>query len=224
MDLSRRQEHDRQGRVSRDGRDRKRAASICLPTFGTRRGGRHDRVLDHRLERSGDARRPGAEVEMARAQRAPGKPTDKPNIVTGPVQVCWHKFARYFDVELREDSAGARSAGHDARRSHQARRREHDRRRADASASPSPASTSRSQRSRPRSTICSARTGLDIPDPRRRGVAADSSRRSCEPELVWDFRLAARAVDQHLGPQIRARAAGRGLGDLARSAAICPKD
>ena len=38
-----------------------------------------------------------------RAQRAKlGKPADKPNIVTGPVQVCWHKFARYFDVELRE--------------------------------------------------------------------------------------------------------------------------
>ncbi|MDE2516985.1 MAG: glutamate decarboxylase [Rhodospirillales bacterium] len=34
--------------------------------------------------------------------RAAGKPTDKPNLVTGPVQVCWHKFARYFDVELRE--------------------------------------------------------------------------------------------------------------------------
>src|SRR6202050_2016776 len=34
--------------------------------------------------------------------RALGKPTDQPNIVTGPVQVCWHKFARYFDVELRE--------------------------------------------------------------------------------------------------------------------------
>jgi glutamate decarboxylase len=31
-----------------------------------------------------------------------GKPTDKPNMVTGPVQICWHKFARYFDVELRE--------------------------------------------------------------------------------------------------------------------------
>lgn len=31
-----------------------------------------------------------------------GKPSDRPNIVTGPVQVCWHKFARYFDVELRE--------------------------------------------------------------------------------------------------------------------------
>lgn len=31
-----------------------------------------------------------------------GKPTDKPNLVTGPVQVCWHKFARYWDIELRE--------------------------------------------------------------------------------------------------------------------------
>lgn len=34
--------------------------------------------------------------------KAAGKPTDKPNLITGPVQVCWHKFARYFDVELRE--------------------------------------------------------------------------------------------------------------------------
>ena len=33
---------------------------------------------------------------------AEGKPTDKPNLITGPVQVCWHKFCRYFDVELRE--------------------------------------------------------------------------------------------------------------------------
>ncbi len=31
-----------------------------------------------------------------------GKLFDKPNIVTGPVQVCWEKFARYFDVELRQ--------------------------------------------------------------------------------------------------------------------------
>jgi glutamate decarboxylase len=35
-------------------------------------------------------------------QKAAGKPTDKPNMITGPVQVCWHKFARYWDVELRE--------------------------------------------------------------------------------------------------------------------------
>ena len=29
-------------------------------------------------------------------------PTDKPNFVCGPVQICWKKFARYFDVEMRE--------------------------------------------------------------------------------------------------------------------------
>ena len=34
--------------------------------------------------------------------KAAGKPTDKPNMVCGPVQVCWHKFARYWDIELRE--------------------------------------------------------------------------------------------------------------------------
>lgn len=31
-----------------------------------------------------------------------GKTPGKPNLITGPVQVCWHKFARYWDVELRE--------------------------------------------------------------------------------------------------------------------------
>src|SRR6185369_16611840 len=35
-------------------------------------------------------------------RHAEGKPADRPNFVTGPVQVCWHKFARYWDVEHRE--------------------------------------------------------------------------------------------------------------------------
>jgi glutamate decarboxylase len=35
-------------------------------------------------------------------QRAKGNPTDAPNLIMGPVQVCWHKFCRYFDVEIRE--------------------------------------------------------------------------------------------------------------------------
>ncbi|TWT36344.1 Glutamate decarboxylase beta [Posidoniimonas corsicana] len=35
-------------------------------------------------------------------RKAEGKPIDKPNLVTGPVQVCWHKFARYWDIEHRE--------------------------------------------------------------------------------------------------------------------------
>src|ERR1700744_4064736 len=35
-------------------------------------------------------------------RRAKGRSTDTPNLVMGPVQVCWHKFCRYFDVEIRE--------------------------------------------------------------------------------------------------------------------------
>ena len=35
-------------------------------------------------------------------RKAAGKPTARPNLVTGPVQVCWHKFTRYWDVEHRE--------------------------------------------------------------------------------------------------------------------------
>ena len=33
---------------------------------------------------------------------ADGKPADKPNLVMGiNVQVCWEKFANYWDVEMR---------------------------------------------------------------------------------------------------------------------------
>src|SRR6476661_6594924 len=35
-------------------------------------------------------------------RRADGKPTDQPNMVCGPVQVVWHKFAKYWDIEMRE--------------------------------------------------------------------------------------------------------------------------
>ncbi len=35
-------------------------------------------------------------------RKAEGNPIDKPNLVTGPVQVCWHKFTRYWNVEHRE--------------------------------------------------------------------------------------------------------------------------
>ena len=31
-----------------------------------------------------------------------GKNCDRPNLITGPVQICWHKFCRYWDIELRE--------------------------------------------------------------------------------------------------------------------------
>jgi glutamate decarboxylase len=36
------------------------------------------------------------------ARAAAGKPADKPNLVCGAVQVVWHKFAKYWDIETRE--------------------------------------------------------------------------------------------------------------------------
>src|ERR1700719_1174819 len=41
-------------------------------------------------------------VRWRKRRERTGKPATRPNLVCGPVQVCWHKFARYFDVELRE--------------------------------------------------------------------------------------------------------------------------
>jgi len=35
-------------------------------------------------------------------RKAAGKPIDKPNMISGPVQICWHKFTRYWDIEHRE--------------------------------------------------------------------------------------------------------------------------
>ena len=35
-------------------------------------------------------------------RKAEGKSIAKPNLITGPVQICWHKFTRYWDIEHRE--------------------------------------------------------------------------------------------------------------------------
>ncbi|MBV8464161.1 MAG: glutamate decarboxylase [Acidimicrobiales bacterium] len=43
-----------------------------------------------------------AKWRWRKRRAAEGKPADKPNMVCGPVQVVWHKFARYWDVEMRE--------------------------------------------------------------------------------------------------------------------------
>ena len=51
-------------------------------------------------------------------RRAAGKSVDNPNMVCGPVQVVWHKFARYWDIEMREVPMApgryAMDRGHDA--------------------------------------------------------------------------------------------------------------
>ncbi len=43
-----------------------------------------------------------AKFRWRERRAAEGKPAERPNFVCGPVQVCWEKFARYFDVEIRE--------------------------------------------------------------------------------------------------------------------------
>ncbi|WP_425483422.1 glutamate decarboxylase [Ancylobacter pratisalsi] len=40
--------------------------------------------------------------QWRKRRAAAGLSADRPNMICGPVQICWHKFARYFDVELRE--------------------------------------------------------------------------------------------------------------------------
>ena len=98
-----RQEPDRQGRVPPDGRARAPLrAHAGRPVERARdRTGRG--LLGHRLVGGLHARaawRPSG--GGGPSGKAAGKPTDSPNMVCGPVQVVWHKFARYWDVEMRE--------------------------------------------------------------------------------------------------------------------------
>lgn len=50
-----------------------------------------------------------AKWRWRKRRAAEGKDASKPNFVCGPVQVCWEKFARYFDVEKREIPMDAQS-------------------------------------------------------------------------------------------------------------------
>lgn len=40
--------------------------------------------------------------QWRKGRLAQGAAADRPNLVCGPVQICRHNFARYFDVELRQ--------------------------------------------------------------------------------------------------------------------------
>ena len=168
--------------------------------------------------------RPRPQMALARrAAGAAGQPTDRPNLVCGPVQVCWEKFARYFDVELRQVPLEPGATG---LRPHQLReyvRREHHRRRGDPRSDLHLRPTSPSRRSRPNSTRIQAETGLDVPlhvDAATGGFVAPF----LQPDLVWDFRLRAGRLDQRLRPQVRHGPARRGLGRSGATAEHLPED
>ncbi len=68
-----RQEHDRQGRVPADRGARDALREHPLRPLARPEGGRRHRLLDDRLERGGDARRPGAEAPLAARARRGGQ-------------------------------------------------------------------------------------------------------------------------------------------------------
>ena len=122
------------------------------------------------------------------SRRAEGKPTDRPNLVMGiNVQVCWEKFANYWDVEMRlvpmegdRFHLSAEEAVSCATRTRSAS--------SPSSARRSTGPTSRSPRSARPSTTCRQRTGLDIP------VHVDGASGAfvapfIDPDLAWDFAL-----------------------------------
>ena len=98
-----RQEHDRQGRVPADRRDRG-----ALRADARRPVARAATPPTASAPRRPAAPRAACSAGLAlkrrwqQARRAAGKPTERPNIVMGGnVQVVWEKFANYWEVEPR---------------------------------------------------------------------------------------------------------------------------
>ncbi|HEX3261746.1 MAG TPA: glutamate decarboxylase [Pseudonocardia sp.] len=122
------------------------------------------------------------------ARRAADKPVDRPNIVMGiNVQICWDKFANYFDVEprlvpmegdrLRLGAAEAAAACDE-----------------NTIGVVAVLGSTFDGSYEPVADICAAlddlqqRTGLDIPV-HVDGASGAMIAPFCDPELVWDFRL-----------------------------------
>ena len=151
--------------------------------------------------------------------RAAGKPTDKPNMVMGiNVQVCWEKFCRYWDVEMRlvpmEGNRFHLSADEAVKRCDE-----------NTIGVVAILGSTFDGSYEPIEDICKALdqlqadTGLDIP------VHVDGASGAfiapfIDPSVVWDFRLPPRAVDQRVRAQVRARLSRCGLGGVAQPGGV----
>ncbi len=120
-------------------------------------------------------------------RKAAGKPIDKPNLITGPVQVCWHKFTRYWDIEHREIPM-------EAGRLHMSPEEVIKRCDENTIGVVPTLGVTFTGRYEPVQAVSEAldryqkETGLDIPihvDAASGGFLAPF----CAPEIVWDFRL-----------------------------------
>ena len=120
-------------------------------------------------------------------RKAEGKSTDKPNLVTGPVQVCWDKFCRYWEVEHRQIPMTADNFQMDAKRMLEAV----DENTIAVVPTFGVTYTGHYEKVKPLSDALDdlqRRTGLDVEihvDAASGGFLAPF----CAPDIVWDFRL-----------------------------------
>ena len=146
---------------------------------------------------------------------AEGKPADKPNLVMGiNVQVCWEKFANYWDVEMRlvpmEGDRFTLSAEEAVKLCDE-----------NTIGVVAILGSTFDGSYEPVKEICDAldafekETGIDVPV-HVDGASGAMIAPFLDPDLEWDFRLPARRVDQHVGAQVRARLSGRRLDRVAR--------
>ncbi len=120
-------------------------------------------------------------------RRAAGQSVDNPNMVCGPVQVVWHKFAKYWDIEMREVPM---SPGHYAMTADDMLERV-DENTIMVVPTLGVTYTGAYELVEPLAAALDdlqSRTGLDI-DIHVDGASGAFLAPFCAPDLVWDFRL-----------------------------------
>ena len=148
-------------------------------------------------------------------REAEGKPADRPNLVMGiNVQICWEKFANYWDVEMRlvpmEGDRFILSAEEAVKRCDE-----------NTIGVIAILGSTFDGSYEPIQEICDAldafeaETGIDVP------VHVDGASGAfiapfVDQDLEWDFRLPRVASINASGPQVRARLPRRGLDRVAR--------
>ena len=217
-----RQEHDRQGRVPADGRARVALRRDPEQPLERARRESGDRLFDDRVERGGDARRARAQAQVA--ETAPGRgqaggqaePRDgdqRPGLLGEARELLGRRDAARAD--------GGRPLQPLARGGREALRREHDRRRRH------PRLDLRRLVRADRGAVRAARQvpGGDRPrhpGARRRRVRGDDRAVHRSRPRVG-LPAAARGLDQHVRPQVRARLPRGRLDHLARHGRACPR-
>ena len=182
------QEHDRQGRVPADRRDRAAVRAHAGRSVECARGRQHGGHLGHRLLRSLHARGHGGQVAVAGQatgrRQADGQAEHGVRSGAGGLAqvrpLLGHRDARGADVPgpLHDGSGRHVWSGWTRTRSWSSRR----------SASPTPAPTSRWRPCPRRWTSCRPTRGLDI-DIHVDGASGGFLAPFCAPEVVFDFRL-----------------------------------